>query len=697
MASKDLQIIIRAVDQASAPIGGVQASVARLGTGFATMGRAVTAAMGSVISSLTSVRTLVTATLGALAARQLYGSFRATIDLLDELGDTATRTGLSLQTLSALKFGAEQTGQSFEQLAGFVNTAQTNLGRFAINGTSRANVYIRQLGINVRDARGQIRDLNDLIPEIDVAIRRLDPARQGAFAAAIFGSPEALDAQLSRVREFGRQAAALGAIFTPAQVAAAEAYVQAIGRVEAAWAGLKARVVEEIAPELTAIVNNLAAALAVVPQAVGNLTRTLRAALSGDAGAAKDLEAFLEVLGYFLVQGLYDLGDLLIRTGIGIADAAATVLADVFGRVFRDRVASVFETVGELDPTGMLTRLGNLLRAAEGLKDSAGPINLFARRLNEISETDAYGANAAVRNFSLNVQNLGAPLAESAERILRIGEAFAKVREEITSGGGGGPGGPGGPVGGDSFFAGFAEGMRGLRNEIESWRQEGVRAAQEVARAFSSNLSDAIFTVIKGTESLGDAFRNFASRTLDAVTQLIIQILVLRAVAGIGGAIFGGGTDAAGSLPFAGRAGVASGGLIVGGSRGVLRMAGGGYVPGPSVARDIVPAVLMPGEFVLSRRAAAAAGLAALAAFNAGGPVPPAMAEASGTASTPAIVVNITMGGGGGAGGGSGDEARLRAAARAGVLEALNQSAAYRQQVRRALGSGGGGGGGGVA
>lgn len=126
----------------------------------------------------------------------------------------------------------------------------------------------------------------------------------------------------------------------------------------------------------------------------------------------------------------------------------------------------------------------------------------------------------------------------------------------------------------------------------------------------TQSFSEMFQRVISGTGDTRDAFeemgRGILASMLKVVSDQIAQKFMAMAGNFLGNAIFGP-TGTAASPEVAGMTATAAFGL---GSRTggpIHRRAGGGYVPG-SVARDAVPTLLMPGEFVLQKSASAALG-----------------------------------------------------------------------------------------
>lgn len=175
-----------------------------------------------------------------------------------------------------------------------------------------------------------------------------------------------------------------------------------------------------------------------------------------------------------------------------------------------------------------------------------------------------------------------------------------------------------------SFKSGFYEGLDAIVDDARDLRAQGRQSVDLVRDIGIDRLSASLADAATGVKSLKDAFREWGQSALRDVAQLTTRLLLLRAVGGIlGNSGFGTPTASVAqasqvSGSFAGVGfGVNTGGLIT--RSGVARFAAGGYVAGPNINRDVVPAMLTPGEFVLNRRAVAAAGVDRLHAMNRGG------------------------------------------------------------------------------
>ena len=143
---------------------------------------------------------------------------------------------------------------------------------------------------------------------------------------------------------------------------------------------------------------------------------------------------------------------------------------------------------------------------------------------------------------------------------------------------------------------------------------DAMRAGVE---GLTQSFSDMFQRIVTGTGDTEEAFREMGrgilASMLKVISDKIAQKFMEMAGQFIGDALFGP-TGTAASPEVAGMTATATFGP---GSRtgGPIRRSGGGYVPG-QLARDSVPALMMPGEFVLQQTATSALGQDYLRGLN---------------------------------------------------------------------------------
>lgn len=140
-------------------------------------------------------------------------------------------------------------------------------------------------------------------------------------------------------------------------------------------------------------------------------------------------------------------------------------------------------------------------------------------------------------------------------------------------------------------------------------------------------------SVVSGTKSVGDAFRDLALNVVDSLLQIAAQaaaMAIFKSIVGaLGGSMgsssssFSSSINTSGYGPSTSSLGSGTYGINYLGSRGGLmtttgfkRFAGGGMVTGGKPNQDSVPSLLMPGEVVMTKKAVETLGADTLLGWN---------------------------------------------------------------------------------
>ena len=186
-----------------------------------TMRRRIDSAVGGV-------QTAMGVLAGSLVVDQIVRAASAGLDYASSLGETAEQLGVSTKALQEYRYAASQVG--IEQAAMDKALAQgtRRLGDAAIKGGKAAAVY-QNLGIDIRDATGKVRDIGDLLPEIAEGLKSIEsPAERASILVAMFGkSGQQLAPLLSSgaagVNDLRKAAQELGIVMDDAMIAKADA------------------------------------------------------------------------------------------------------------------------------------------------------------------------------------------------------------------------------------------------------------------------------------------------------------------------------------------------------------------------------------------------------------------------------------------------------------------------------------------
>lgn len=699
MTQKALSIRVNVSDKATARLKAIGKNLLNVGRNLARMAAGVTSSLGRIARSLTSVRGLIAGVVAVFAVRRLVSGVITTAEAFDELAKNAKRFDIPVDEFNRLNFIAGQSGASMEDMTKAIRTGQRNLVDFIDKGTGPAVDSLRRIGLStadITDGNGKLLDATELLEVFADGIARTgDQATRVNVVQSIFGRS---GTQLLPLLQLGSEGVAalsgeleaLGVV-EARQTAIAEAFVDSLGRVRQAWLVLKANVIERIGPTLTDINNRVAVGVAVLAESFDEVLELLASPFrSGrDAEVAQRKLADLIDQSVQLAVPVIGAGVLLLVDTIGAAltfgtrqlvptlaptltklfidmftgplKFATNYLANQFAgtqfeKILRDYEANLIEGIAGADeaidefflgqrttPEGFDKRLKQVV---DSIEDSRTPIKVAIA-----SVTEAVGER--LPGFVGALERAGGFVSEYRER-------WRKLRESLLAQQNAGTGEAGSSVSGSTLLDSFAEGATNAGRQVDTLGKIAERVGQTVTTSLAGGLTDAFVSVIDGTKNAQEAFRQFASDFLRQIGTMILRMLLLRTISssigGLGGGIPGVDVNTGGVIGRTGR---------------VLRFNTGGIVPGANVNRDMIPAMLSPGEGVLNRQAVRRnPGL--VARVNRGG-------DPGGGSLTINQTVNVS---------GNADKAAVRDMGKAtaeAVLAALRSRPAFRQGMRAAL------------
>jgi hypothetical protein len=218
----------------------LEATAKRVGKSVQDIGRDVqTAARRVVVSFSDMARSILPAATAAALATAAIRVFFAAVNQTTALDQLSQATGISVERLSQLRNIAIVTGVDFEALGRAAAQFGTRMAEALQSPTSRGSQAIRALGIDVRDAAGNIRQLDDLLPELADKFSQFgDGSNKAAIAAALFG--EEAGPKMVALLNRGRNAldelrAKLGTTFTDKDAQKVREYNQSMGNLQVAF------------------------------------------------------------------------------------------------------------------------------------------------------------------------------------------------------------------------------------------------------------------------------------------------------------------------------------------------------------------------------------------------------------------------------------------------------------------------------
>lgn len=187
---------------------------------------------------------------------------RESLNSADDLSKLSRSIGLTTEALSQLKFAADLSG--VEDIGTALNKFNKNIGEASIGTKEQADAF-KALGINVKDAAGNIRPTEDLLNDVaDAFSRYADGASKSTVAQKLFGRAGAdlitfLDGGKKGIGELRDEADKLGLTLTQDAAEAAEQFNDNIDRVKAASEGLTNQITIGLAPTLMDLSNQFVA------------------------------------------------------------------------------------------------------------------------------------------------------------------------------------------------------------------------------------------------------------------------------------------------------------------------------------------------------------------------------------------------------------------------------------------------------
>jgi len=180
------------------------------------------------------------------------------IKIADALDDIAQKTGISTESLSTLGLAAERAGSDMGSVEAGIKTLTRNMAA-AADGNADATLAFQRLGISIKDSDGQLRRVEDILPEIADAFKGMKNQTQAAAMAQEVLGKAGVDLLpvlrngsdgLAKVRD---EAGKLGAIISTQTAKAAGELDDTMNDTTKAVTGLQVALGQALTPALQAI------------------------------------------------------------------------------------------------------------------------------------------------------------------------------------------------------------------------------------------------------------------------------------------------------------------------------------------------------------------------------------------------------------------------------------------------------------
>lgn len=222
-------------------------------SGFGNHASAAVSRVVSVFQSLTGVGGIVSAAFGGLTLGVALKSFA---DAGSELADLSARTGASVESLSLLKFAAEQTGADMDVVEGGIKKLD-NVMADAIAGNEAAAKSFKTIGLDARTLLDM--PLNERLIAIASGLDKIEnPSLRGAAAVDLLGkSGRELIPMLKELEPLQSRASELGLGWTTEDAALADAVGDRMDEIQAVFGRIVGIVIAELAPAFLSLTDSI--------------------------------------------------------------------------------------------------------------------------------------------------------------------------------------------------------------------------------------------------------------------------------------------------------------------------------------------------------------------------------------------------------------------------------------------------------
>lgn len=530
-------------------------------------------------------------------------AIKGMIDEADKMSKMSQQIGIPIGELSRLKYAAELSDVSLEQLGRGVKRLSATMMEIAQGGTGPAARAFEMLGIKAQEANGSLRPASQVIADLSTKFAAMDDgATKTALAMNIFGKSGAdliplLNSGGEGLREMYQEAEELGLVLDAKTGKAAEAFNDNLTRLGA----VKDGIIQKIGAGMLPALEQLSAAL------VGSSKNTKLMEVIGNAlgWTLKALVSVVAVVGAAFIGVASDIGaayDAAARfvkfdfKGGAKAFEAGRSRTETMLRGTETFVKSLWATV----PAGQASaRATN--DAGMAIEDYSKKASKGAKATKELTDAEREAKQAAedlAREGKRIFDATRTPLEKHEETLKNLIRLFKE-----------------GAISGDTFKRAMQEARQTLEatdDPIGRLLREGEDAARESARDeheklrgladdARKQLEDATYDGIKGglyAAADGNLGRYLASRLQEYLFDGLANALT-QAVQGAGG---GGGSGFLRQMFSAGMS-------FFGGGRGAGHelahfKTGGSFKVGGSGGADsqLMQFMASPGEMVDIRR-----------------------------------------------------------------------------------------------
>lgn len=457
------------------------------------------------------------------AATGAFLAFRHYAEELDKIAKVSDKFGVTAESLTALRDGAQLAGLSVEDLAASMKNFEQAVSKANDGGREQIDAF-RELGLEASAFRGDQLDLVEVMARVADGMQNVGSASERtALLVKLFGKSGADLAPLLRsgsdgIRKMADEARSAGAVFTREELARVEEFNDSWTKLQQTFRTLAERIVVDLAPAFTDLFSEIGEA------ARENVGAVRQVFISTVLTITEGLKA-IELVAFGVAEGFQ-----------GLAAAFDLLVVDKNG--------------GDSVVVAMQKRRQAIVDLYESHKKASESIDELVAKFRA----------------------LDAARGRSSQPVTRLPDTVVEGPPQKK------------PAPPDETFA-FDKFKEGMEKASHAWRDFG-RAAEEaggrIVNGVFGSLEDAIAAGISGTMQWKQAFRAFAQSTVQALSQVIAKLLVVRTLSNVLGSYVSGSAAGVGATAGADAgAGAGAGAGAAGGGGLAATLGADGATPTP--------------------------------------------------------------------------------------------------------------------
>tara|TARA_R100000329_G_scaffold151428_1_gene147519 strand:+ start:9875 stop:11470 length:1596 start_codon:yes stop_codon:yes gene_type:complete len=246
MAKRDVKFKLTAVDKTKAAFDKVTRGLNKVGSAAKGTAKVV----GGVTVGITAV------------SAALVIASKKSLEFVDNIGKTATRTGIATDFIQAFQQGAIEAGSSIEQAQKGLEKFSRSVGDASRGLKTQADIF-KDLGVEIRDTTGAVRGNTEILLEVADGIAALgSEAEKSTVLANLFGRSGMQFAEIFKdgsegLNNFVTEFKQLGFIISEDGIRTSETFNDRVSQIKASLFGLQNQIVVATAPALLSLANSL--------------------------------------------------------------------------------------------------------------------------------------------------------------------------------------------------------------------------------------------------------------------------------------------------------------------------------------------------------------------------------------------------------------------------------------------------------